>query len=209
VPAGTVLELRLKDLVSSFHAKRGDAFRAVLIAPVRQDCRELLPAGLEVNGHVAAAKRVGLGLIRERARLRLQFDSLLLPGGTSVALEGTVVEVENARERLLGNGTIVGIRATDSYGHQATGMVSSVAAVDPMLMLFAFAGSSSVLRFPEAEISYPPGTELRLKLLKPLQGVGMPFDLPSEAEQADTERTSLEQFINELPYRTRTKALPT
>jgi hypothetical protein len=206
VPAGTVLELRLKDLVSSFHAKRGDAFRAVLIAPVRQDGRELLPAGLEVNGHVAAVKRVGLGLIRERARLRLQFDSLLLPGGTSVALEGTVVEVENARERLLGNGTIVGIRATDSYGHQATGMVSSVAAVDPMLMLFAFAGSSSVLRFPEAEISYPPGTELRLKLLNPLQGGGMPFDLLSEAEQTDLERPSLDEFINELPYWTRTKA---
>src|SRR5258708_23712422 len=135
VPAGTVVELRLKDLVSSFHAKRGDIFRAVLIAPVRQDGRELLPAGLEVNGHVATAKRVGLGLIRERARLRLQFDSLLLPRGTSIALEGTVVEVENARERLLGDGTIVGIRATDSYGHQATGMGSSVAAVDPMLML--------------------------------------------------------------------------
>jgi hypothetical protein len=93
VPAGTVLELRLRDLVYTFHAKRGDAFRAVLIAPVRQDGRELLPAGLEVSGHVALAKRVGLGLIRERARLRLQFDSLLLPGGSSVALGGTVVEV--------------------------------------------------------------------------------------------------------------------
>ena len=206
VPAGTVLELRLKDLVSSFHAKRGDALHAVLIAPVRQDGRELLPAGLEVHGHVAAAKRVGLGLIRERARLRFRFDSLLLPGGTPIALEGRVIEVENAREKLLEDGTIVGIRATDSYGHQATGMVSSVAAVDPMLMLFAFASSSSVLRFPEAEISYPPGTELRLKLIKPLQDLGMPFGPPPQAEQKDIERASLEEFIKELPYRTRTKA---
>jgi hypothetical protein len=204
VPAGTVLELGLRDLVSSFHAKRGDVLRAVLIAPVRQDGRELLPAGLEVNGHVAAAKRVGLGLIRERARLRLQFDSLLLPGGISIALEGTVVEVENAREKLLADGTIVGIRATDSYGHQATGMVSSVAAVDPMLMLFAFASSSSVLRFPEAEISYPPGTELRLKLLKPLHGVDVWFDPLPEAEQTDIKRAPLEEFINELPSRTHT-----
>jgi LssY C-terminus len=206
VPAGTVLELRLRDLVSSFHAKPGYVFRAVLIAPVRKDGRELLPAGLEVKGHVAAAKRVGLGLIRERSRLRLQFDSLLLPGGTSITLEGTVVEVENAREKLLGDGTIVGIRATDSYGHRATGMVSTVAAVDPMLMLFAFASSSSVLRFPEAEISYPPGTELRLKLLMPLPAVDVPFDPLREAEPTDTERAPLEEFINELPYRTRTKA---
>jgi LssY C-terminus len=206
VPAGSVLELRLRDLVSSFRAKRGAVFRAVLIAPVRQDGRELLPAGLEVNGHVAAAKRVGLGLIRERARLRLQFDSLVLPGGTPIPLEGTVVEVENAREKLLEDGTIVGIRATDSYGHQATGMVSSVAAFDPMLMLFAFAASSSVLRFPEAEITYPAGTELRLKLLKPLQGMDVLFDPLPEAEQTDIERVPLEMFINELPYRTHIKA---
>ena len=166
VPAGTILELRLRDVVSSFRAKPGDLLRAVLIAPVQQRGHELLPAGLEVKGHVAAAKRVGLGLVRERARLRLQFDSLVLPGGAGTPLESVVIEVENARENLLGDGTIVGIRATDSYGHQATGMVSSAAAVDPMLMLFAFAASSTVLRFPEAEITYPTGTEIRLKLLQ-------------------------------------------
>jgi hypothetical protein len=178
VPVGAVLELRLKDLVSSFHAKRGDVFRAVLIAPVQQGSQELLPAGLELNGHVASAKRVGLGLIRERARLRLQFDSLVVPGGTSIPLDGVVIEVENAREKLLDDGTIVGIRATDSYGHRATGMVSSAAAVDPMLMLFAFAASSTVLRFPEAEITYPSGTEVRLKLLKPLHVVNESLATP-------------------------------
>jgi hypothetical protein len=209
VPAGTVLELRLKDLVSSFHAKRGDVFHTVLIAPVQQGSHELLPAGLELNGHVTAAKRVGLGLIRERARLRLQFDSLVLPGGTSIPLEGALIEVENAREKLLDDGTIVGIRATDSYGHQATGMVSSAAAVDPMLMLFAFAGSSAVLRFPEAEIIYPSGTELRLKLLKPLQLVSEPLTTLAQAEETDAERASLELFVNELPYRTHTKAKST
>ena len=206
VPAGTVLELRLKELVSSFHAKRGDSFRAVLIAPVQQGSQELLPAGLEVKGHVAAAKRVGLGLIRERARLRLEFDSLVLPGGASIPLEGMVIEVENAREKLLSDGTIVGIRATDSYGHRATGMVSSVAAVDPMLMLFAFAASSAVLRFPEAEITYPSGTEVRLKLLKPLHVVNAPFATLAPAEEMEVERASLELFVNDLPNRTHTKA---
>lgn len=165
----------------------------------------MLPAGLEMNGHVAAAKPVGLGLIRERARLRLQFDSLVLPGGASIPLEGAVIEVENAREKLLDDGTILGIRATDSYGHQATGMVSSVAAVDPMLMLFAFAGSSAVLRFPEAEITYPGGTEMWLKLLKPLQLVNAPSATLAQGEEMDTERASLELFVNELPYRTHTK----
>jgi hypothetical protein len=75
-----------------------------------------------------------------------------------------------------------------------------------MLMLFAFAGSSAVLRFPEAEITYPSGTELRLKLLKPLQVVSAPSAMLPQAEEMDTERASLELFINELPYRTHTKA---
>lgn len=205
VPVGTVLELRLKDLISSFHAKRGDVFRATLVATVSQEGGELLPAGLEVRGHVAAVKKVGLGLVRERARLRLEFDSLVLPGDASIPLRGTVIDVENAREKLLNDGTIVGIRATDSYGHQAAGMASSVAAFDPMLMIFAFAGSSSVLRFPEAEITYPAGTELVVRLLKPLPGLNTLFDpLPLTAE-SDIERASLEVFVNELPYRTHTK----
>src|SRR5258708_6210704 len=206
VPAGAVLELRLEDLVSSFHAKRGDVFRAVLIAPVQQGTQELLPAGLELNGHVASAKCVGLGLIRERARLRLQFDSLVVPGGTSIPLDGVVIEVENAREKLLDDGTIVGIRATDSYGHRATGMVSSAAAADPMLMLFAFAASSTVLRFPEAEITYASGTEVRLKLLKPLHVVNAPFAALAPIEEMEVEHASLELFVNELPNRTHTKA---
>ena len=206
VPAGTILELRLRDVVSSFRAKPGDLLRAVLIAPVQQRGHELLPAGLEVKGHVAAAKRVGLGLIRERARLRLQFDSLVLPGGAGTPLESVVIEVENARENLLGDGTIVGIRATDSYGHQATGMVSSAAAVDPMLMLFAFAASSTVLRFPEAEITYPTGTEIRLQLLKPLQLANEPPAPLAQAEETDADHASLKLFANKIPYRTHTQA---
>lgn len=206
VPAGTVLEVRLNDLVSSFHAKRGEVFRAVLIAPVEQDGRELIPGGVRITGHIAAVKRVGLGLIRERARLRLQFDSLALPGGASVPLEGVVTEIENAREKLLDDGTIIGIRATDSYGHRATGMATSAAAVDPMLLLFAFAGGSAVLRFPEAEIAYPPGTEMRLKLLKPLPVAKTRSDTFTSAERTDPDSASLELFINELPYRTHTRA---
>jgi hypothetical protein len=121
-------------------------------------------------------------------------------------LEGVVIEVENAREKLLDDGTIVGIRATDSYGHRATGMISSAAAVDPLLMLFAFAASSTVLRFPEAEITYPSGTEVRFKLLKPLPLANATSASLIQAEEMDAERASLDLFVNELPYRTQTQA---
>lgn len=209
-PAGAALEVRLADPVSSFRSKKGDVIHAVLIAPVMQGGSEVLPSGLTLKGRVLAAKRVGLGVIRDQARLRLQFDSITLPGGDSLPLESKVSEIENSREKLLADGTIVGIRATDSYGHQATGMISSVSAFDPMLFLFSFAASSAVLRFPEAEITYPSGTELRIELLKPIVVPNAVLEAASHAEEVAATHTSLELFINELPYRTRTtgKSIP-
>jgi hypothetical protein len=205
VPAGTVLEIRLRDAVSSYTAKRGDALHAVLIAPVQQDGHDLLPLGADVYGSVVSVKRVGLGVIRERARLRLRFGSVVAAGRSPLAMDSQVVEVENAREQILADGTIVGIRATDSYGHQTAGLVSSAATVDPLLTLFAFAGASSVLRFPEAEITYPAGTELQLKLLQPLRVAEITPDLLSHVATTDSEQQSLASYVNELPFRTRTK----
>lgn len=204
VPAGTILELRLRDTVSSYTAKRGDVLRAVVVASVEQDGREILPAGTEVYGNVVRVKRVGLGVIRERARLRMRFDSLAVRGVGRVALESQLVDVENAREQIQADGEIVGIRATDSYGHQMTGMVTSVAAMDPLLLLFAFASASSVLGFPEAEITYPAGTDLQIKLLQSLLVSGaMPAVMPRVAATTD-EYESLRVYVNELPFRTRT-----
>ena len=85
-----------------------------------------------MNGHTAAVKRVGLGLMRDRAHLGLHFDSLVFPESTSIPVEGLVMDVENARENVLKDGASLGIRATVSYGHRATRMVSTLAAVDPM-----------------------------------------------------------------------------
>jgi hypothetical protein len=205
IPAGTVLEVRLRDAVSSHTAKRGNTLHAALVSPVQQEGRTVLPAGTRVDGTVEVAKSVGIGLLRERARLRLRFYFLITPGGHTLAIDSQVIEVENARESVRADGTIVGIRATESYGHQATGMVSSVAAIDPLLTLFAFAGSSSVLRFPEAEINYPAGTELHLKLLKPVNLPEMDPATVASVTSSEGQRESLSTFVGELPFRTQTQ----
>jgi len=205
VPAGTVLEVRLLDTVSSHNAKHGASLHAVLVARLQQEGRTLLPAGTRVNGSVELVQGIGLGLLRERARLRMRFSSIVTRSGQVLAIDTQLVEVENAREAVRPDGTIVGIRATNSYGHQATGIVSSVAAIDPLLTLFAFSGASSVLRFPEAEINYPMGTELHLKLLKPLNLTEVdPDSIPSVAT-TEAERASLSAYVAELPFRTHTQ----
>jgi hypothetical protein len=205
-PSGTVLEVRLDRPVSTVGTKRGDPVRGALIAPIEEDGQCILPPGTKVLGTVRKVKRIGLGVLREQALLQLQFDTLVLPDGTLIAFENRLIAVENSRETVLADGTIRGIRATDSYGHRTTGFVTSVAAVDPLFALFAFSASSSVLRFPDAEISYPAGTDLQLALTRP---VSVPATCPPAAgriTQTVEERQSLDAYVNRLPFRTRTKA---
>lgn len=204
IPAGTILEVRLESPVSSYTAKPDDKVTAVLIAPVERDGRILLSAGVAVFGNVVSAKRVGVGLIRERARLELRFDSLELPEHRQLTITSEVSEVENARERVQA-GTIVGIRATNSYAHRLTGAATSVASIDPLLTLFAFAGSSSILRFGDAEITYPTGTEMLLKLSQPVLLEATAADPLVPVAVNDLERQSLALYVNGLPVRTQTK----
>jgi hypothetical protein len=204
VPAGSILEARLQTPVSSYNAKRGDKLTAVLIVPVQLDGRMLLPSRVQVYGNVVRAKRVGVGLVRERARLQLQFNSLQLPGGSTLPIVSQLIEVENAREKIIA-GTIIGARATNSYAHRMTGMVTSVASIDPLLTLFAFAGSSSILRFADAEITYPAGTELLIKLSQPLLVDGMAADPIAPIATSELERESLAVYVGDLPVRTQTK----
>lgn len=204
IPAGTILEVRLESAVTSYTAKPGDRITAVLIAPVEKDGRILLPAGMGVFGSVVSAKRVGVGLIRERARLELRFDSLELPEHSQLTISSQVSEVENAREKVHA-GTIIGIRATNSYAHRLTGVATSVASIDPLLTLFAFAGSSSILRFGDAEITYPAGTELLLKLSEPVRLEAISTDPMAPVAANDLERQSLAVYVNGLPVRTQTK----
>ncbi len=206
IPSGTVLEVRLEGSVSTNGTKRGDPVRAALIAPVEQDGQCVLPPGAEVLGTIRKVKPIGIGLLRERALLQMQFDTLVLPDGSRIAFESKLIAVENSRETVLADGTIRGIRATDSYGHRTTGLVTSVATVDPLFALFAFSASSAVLRFPEAEIYYPPGTDLHLALTR---AVSVPFTFPppvAPLTQTAEEHQSLVEYVNQLPFRTRTKS---
>jgi hypothetical protein len=206
VSAGTILDVRLERPVSTIGTKRGDPVHAALIAPIEQDGNCILPPGTEVLGTVRRVKRIGVGLVRERALLQLQFGTLVLPDGSRIPFESKLITVENSRETVLADGTIRGIRATDSYGHRATGLVTSAATVDPLFALFAFSASSSVLRFPEAEIYYPVGTDLQLELT---QALVVPLSFPppvGPVAGTAEELQSLSEYVNRLPFRTRTKS---
>ena len=196
LPAGTQIEIRLRNEVNTFSSQAGQPISAVVIAPVAG----AIPAGTVVQGQVAAVRRVGLGLVHETARLELQFDALRLPGGY-VAMDTQVLELDNARERVDAQGRIRGIRSTATPGHAASGILTSVAAVDPIALLFTSAAFRSVLNFSEPEITLPAGTEIVLRLRSALKLPDAPTPAPP-AVASGGAKEGLMRMVRALPWRT-------
>ena len=195
----------------SYSAKRGQAIAGVLIAPVTRDGAVLMPMGTELQGRITEVHRVGLGVMRERARLAFVFDRAVLPTGEALAITSRLHAVVNARESLDRHQRVVGIRATATLGYSASAWIVGAATADPLLMTFAFAGSSLILRFAESEITYPAGTELLVTLAAPLAipprpgpREGTPTVEPLTRSAA--ERDALTAFVAALPFRTATPA---
>jgi len=204
IPSGQTLEIRLRQTVSSYRAKDNQEVRAVLIAPVETEEGVALPAGAEVRGRIVRVRRVGLGLVRERARLRFSFDRILLSDGSELAVETKLVRVENAREKVQPDGEVRGIRSKESISDRASGTLLTLSTFDPLLMIFTFSSTTCILRFPDSEIYYPTGTELELELTRPLPvkttyQPGVPA-LTTSVE----ENRELTEFVAKLPFRTRT-----
>ena len=63
------------------HSAEGTQFQARIVGALARTGTGTLPAGSVVSGRVVEAHPIKLGLRRERAVLRLQFDSCQLPSG--------------------------------------------------------------------------------------------------------------------------------
>ncbi|MCX6613825.1 MAG: hypothetical protein NTW74_23635 [Acidobacteria bacterium] len=164
IPSGTVLQIRLRQTVSSYVTKPGTAVLAEVIAPVEVNGRTLLPFRTELIGYVKEARRVGLGFSRETALLHLEFDRIQFPGKAERPIAGMVSRLDDARERVDGQGRIRGIRATDSFSSMLAGFAVSAGAFDPMALIFSLSSSLSVFRLPDSSVVLPAGTELRFRV---------------------------------------------
>jgi hypothetical protein len=201
-PVGTNLSVRLTSTVGSFSSKPGSPISGVLIAPVIQDGRTLLPAGSAVSGKVTRVTRVGFGVYHERAALGLEFNRLTLPGGKPIPLSAQLVQVDNARERVTSNGLIQGIRSTGTLAYRVSGYVRTALLWDVHVEMGEWAIKSLLLVLPEPEIYYPAGTELTLKLNRRVT-----LNAPAEAEPdgerlSDDDLADLRSLAASMPFRT-------
>ncbi len=192
------LELRLQQEINSYSSAVGDPVQAVLIAPYTVAGLPRIAPGARVLGQVVEVRRVGVGFVRETATLSFKFSKVELPDGSWVEINAQILAIDNAREKVDKNGRIRGIRSTNTPGFRAAGLLTTLAAVDPIALAFSTAAFASVLRFSEPEIRLKAGTEFVVKLVDgpiweplPPQLVGLAEPMPSA-------------FLERLPYRTQT-----
>lgn len=201
VPAGTPLHVRLTTAVGSYESKPGMAVRAVLIAPVVVGEDTLIPAGSTLSGEVTHVNRVGFGIVHETASLALDFTKVTLPDGQSMGLSTRLRQVDNGRERVTRDGSIQGVRTTNSISYRATGYIRTLLSWEVHVRLASFAIRMLFIQVPEPEIFYPSGSELTLALTEPTLAGAQPEAIDTAALTWQ-ERGDLAQIIENIPDRT-------
>ncbi|MBV6418111.1 MAG: hypothetical protein CMLOHMNK_02895 [Steroidobacteraceae bacterium] len=91
VPAGTNLTMALSAPISTKTARVGDGFGALVVSDIMVGNRVAIPAGSHVSGSVTNVVS-GSNKIGGLPTLALRFDTLHLPDGQQIALNGDLVQ---------------------------------------------------------------------------------------------------------------------
>jgi len=205
--AGQTLWIRLSSPVSSYSSKPGDTVYAVLTEAATCDDGVVFPVGTRITGVVHTVRKVGWGIYHETAALNIQFDHAAGSGDSAVPITAIVMEVENAREQVNNKGTIEGIRSSDT----PQGTINRCLRHLPTYNVYSDLGwivyKATFPIFPEPEIYYPAGTDLRIKLMQPVHAGALPPAPTVDIPVATSEELDVEREISSLPQRSTTTAM--
>ncbi|MCW5980407.1 MAG: LssY C-terminal domain-containing protein [Bryobacteraceae bacterium] len=193
-------------------------FRATVAAPAVSGDRIWIPAGAVVHGVVRKARPVGLGLVRERAWMELDFREYELADGRRFPLSARLLDIDNAKEEVTAQGRIRGVVAA-GHAHAlvrgvwyqpslslparsaagltgASGSVLSRFSMGPAGAAGLLALRFALVRLPEPEIDLPAGAELHIGV------TALPEDAPwFEAADPDCEAEAAAARLRDLPFR--------
>ncbi len=166
---GSELEVRLLQHVGSRTSHVGDAADAVVITPVYDHDTLIIPAGSTVSGTVDHVERLGWGFRHAVARIDLNFTRIQLPGGTSLPINARVGSVETSRETVRSaDGAIIGINPTANFSTSVSALFTLCNLAEREFRIPILGFKFLAARSPDAEISFPAGTEMLLRVTKNL-----------------------------------------
>jgi hypothetical protein len=197
VPAGTEISIRLTSGVSSRTSKPAGPVDAVVIAPVMAQGRAAIAAGAVAHGTVQ--KVTPPAEPDTRAAILLTFHEIVI-GSRQWIMDAQVSGVDNAREKVDDKGQINGILASETITGQLDGQLDKLSDQYSGFASILSAAKKAVLDKASADINYPAGVEMTLKLNKPLSVPSVRLAPPPPWPNAT--RNLVAQFIAREPYQT-------
>jgi hypothetical protein len=184
LPAGTALDLKLNNTLSTRSSQPNDTFTATVSTPVTgPNGATLVPQGSTVEGRVASVQRAGS--VSGTSRIQLEFNQLRLPDGQSYPLQAQLSNVN--QQSGIGNVITGQPSATNEGGVQQSktrrtvGTAAAGGAVGALIGAIAGGGKAAgiggligaglgvVLSSQTGELDLPSGTPITITLSAPVQ----------------------------------------
>lgn len=195
---GAKLYVRLETPASTKTSHLHEPMAAKVVRETTCDQGVVIPMGAEVSGQIV--KLIPASDPTDRARLLIRFDQLLLPRHAALALAARLTEVENAREKVLPDGTIQGVVQNEA----------AVGRMDTLLDRLGSPGSEMERMSGKAfgkidtSIDLPVGADLVLMVDQPVAIDGL---LPSAPLTVSTSvAEAIQKLLPDAPTRAENKA---
>jgi hypothetical protein len=164
LPAGSVLEARLNQSLSTKSTKVGDSFTLTVTNNlVAQNGDVVVPAGATIEGRVTALRDSDNPT--EKALIQLRFDRLRF-SGRNYAFGGNVQNVGTVEQRNRTTGEVIKVAGTGAAIGAAIGAIISGAELDAIIkggVIGAAAGSVISLGMGDVEHVIPAGTTMSVQ----------------------------------------------
>ena len=158
IPAGTELDVRLEQALSSETATVEQRFEATTAADIYQDDRVLIPAGSRVRGVVSSVDPASR--TDRRGEMTLAFDQITV-NGRNYPMRGTLLQVLEADK----DNEVAKIGGGAGVGAIIGGIIGGVKGA----ILGAVIGAGGTIAATEgSDVKLEPGAILRLRLDEPL-----------------------------------------
>lgn len=161
--AGTVLQVRIDQALSTARNKAGDTFDASLAEPVLAGGKEILPKGSRVSGHVTRAQ--SSGRLKGRGVLGITLDSVEHNGTTyriATSLDTRTTAAHKKRNiEMIGGGAGVGALIGAIAGKGKGAAIGAAAG--------AAAGTGAAAATGKKQVNIPAETMFRFTLKEPVR----------------------------------------
>ena len=157
IPAGTWINLRVDQELSSDHNRPGDVWTATLTQPVIVNGRVIAQRGQTVGGVVAEAEKAGRA--KGTSRLALEMNELMLADGRQIPIKGRLMEFRGGTSRgrdAVGVGTTVATGAAIGAavnGGVGAGVGAAAGVVASTIGVLLTRGRPTVI-YPETTLTF-------------------------------------------------------